>query len=99
MRHSLFAGVAAASLFALTISAAPALAQGGQAYRPNEAGQMQNAYPHRDFGHGYGRDYGRNNFGADVAAGVAGLAAGAIIGGALDPNYGYYPDGYYAGGP
>ncbi|THD45428.1 MAG: BA14K family protein [Bradyrhizobium sp.] len=89
MRHSLFAGVAAASLFALTFSAAPASAQGGQAYRPNESRQVQNAYPHRDFGRGSGRDYGRNNFGGDVAAGVAGLAAGAIIGGAIDQDYGY----------
>jgi hypothetical protein len=37
--------------------------------------------------------------GGAIAAGViGGLAAGAIIGGAAR-SYGYYDDGYYAGGP
>ena len=54
-------------------------------------------YPYRN-GYGYRGGYGYyGNDGGDVAAGVAGLAAGAIIGGALASQNGYYAE-YQGGG-
>jgi hypothetical protein len=91
MRNYLLAGVAVASVFAFMIPLAPASAQGacgiGHAcggYRAAHAGPGQFRYQHRGYAHGYGRGDG-------LAVGAAALAAGAIIGGAMEQNQGYYP--------
>jgi hypothetical protein len=97
MRHFLFGGVAVAAFFGL-MAGAPASAQGAcgpghpcAGARPIHPGVVQGHYDHR-----YGsRGYGRNEVGVGIAAGVAGLAAGAILGGAIDQNYGYNNNGYY----
>ena len=88
MRNYGLGGVAIASVFAATISIAPASAQGncgnGQtcsSHRRVGAGPVQHHHP--GYARGYGRGYG-------VGVGVAaGLAAGAIVGGAIQQDQGY----------
>ena len=64
----------------------------GNGFGYNRGYGYGNGYGYRG---GYGRYYG--NDGGDVAAGVAGLAAGAIIGGAVASQNGYYAE-YQGGG-
>ena len=93
MRNYLLGGVAIASAFALMISSAPASAQSGcgighpcSSYRSAHAGTGQFRYQRHGYAHGYGRGYG-----SGIGVGAAALAAGAIIGGAMQQNQGYYP--------
>ena len=93
MRNYLLGGIAIASAFTFMIPSAPALAQSGcGAGHPCSGrsvagpGPAQSRYQHHGYAHGYGRGYGYG-----IGAGAAALAAGAIIGGALQQNQGYYP--------
>ena len=82
--------IAIAGAFALMIPAAPASAQPscGPGH-PCAGGRVPGAGPmqYRDHTRGFARDDRR---GAAIGAGIAGLAAGAVIGGALQQNQGYY---------
>jgi hypothetical protein len=98
MRNILLGGVVLASAFAFTVPFAPASAQSGcapghscAAPRVARAAPAQSRYQHQ----GYARNYGRG-YGDAVGVGAAALATGAIIGGALQQNQGYYyPDDSY----
>ena len=96
MRNTLLGGIAIASAFAFMIQSAPASAQGGcgighpcSTTRAVGAGPTQFRYQHQ----GYAHNYGRGGYG--VGVGAAALAAGVIIGGAMQPNQGYYSDESY----
>ena len=85
MRNLLLGGVAIAGALTLMIPVAPALAQGGCGGHPcigrSVAGPGPGQYHYQH--HGYGRGNG-------LAIGAGALAAGAIIGGAMQQNQGYY---------
>ena len=99
MRNYLLGGVAIASAFTFMIASAPASAQAGCGvghpcvsthagpYRAAGAGPAQFRNPAQGYAHGYGRGHG-NGIGLGVGAA---LATGAIIGGAMEENQGYYP--------
>ena len=107
MRNCLLGGVAIASAFTFMIASAPASAQGGCGvnhpclsnhagnYRAAGAGPGQFRHPQQGYAHGYGRGHG-NGIGLGVGAA---LVTGAIIGGALEQNQGYYPDQSYPAEP
>jgi hypothetical protein len=98
MRSFLLGGVAIASAFTFMIASTPASAQGGCGFnRPcannRAAGAGPGQYRHQQ--HGYAHGYGRGH-GDGIGLGVgAALVTGAIIGGALEQNQGYYPDQSY----
>jgi hypothetical protein len=92
MRNFLLGGIAISGALTLIIPAAPALAQGGCGNGNGHpctgrsfagAGPGQFRYQHHGYAHGYGQGNG-------LALGVGALAAGAIIGGAMQQNQGYY---------
>jgi len=98
MRNLLLGGVAIAGALTLMSPAAPALAQsncgfGHRCSGGTAAGSTpgQFRYQHHGYAH---NDRRGNDVGVGVAAGAA-LATGAIIGGALQSNQGYYPDDTY----
>jgi hypothetical protein len=97
MRNLLLGGVAIAGALSLAIPAAPVSAQGrcGIGQRCSGSAPSARAGQFRYQHHGYAHnDRHDNGVGLGVAAGAA-LATGAIIGGALQQNQGYYPDGGY----
>ena len=98
MRSVLLGGVAIASAFTFMIASAPASAQGGCGFghpcaSNRAAGVVPGQFRHQQHGytHGYGRGHGD---GIGLGIGAA-LVTGAIIGGAMEQNQGYYPDQSY----
>ena len=65
----------------------PCVGGGVQAARPGGIAPQGRGY-RQGYGRGNGRYYRRHGYG--VGAGIAGLAAGAIIGGAIASQQGYY---------
>ena len=102
MRNYLLGGIALASAFALMIPSAPASAQPGCGVghpcgaRAAGPGPMQSRGQHPAYANnhpGYAHAYRRGGYGVGVgAAAAAAGVAGAIIGGAMQPYPGYYPD-------
>ena len=97
MRNYLLGGIAIASAFTFMIASAPASAAGGckspfcgsnhaSGFVPGRFHNQQQGYAN-----GYGRGHGD---GIGLGIGAA-LVTGAIIGGAMEQNQGYYPDQSY----